>query len=131
MEKDPWTGPFGAPHYDHYLSLLLTDVHHGRIRLERLVELLTATPAKILGLYPERGAILPGSYADVVLIDPEATIFPQDGQMKSKPGWTPYDGWTFKGGPVMTMLRGTVIAEQGDVTVDNGFGRYVAGVSQR
>jgi len=131
MEKDPWTGPFGAPHYDHYLSLLLTDVHEGRIRLERLVDLLTATPAKILGLYPERGAILPGSYADIVLIDPDATVLPQDGQMKSKAGWTPYDGWTFHGGPVMTMLRGTVIAERGEVMVDNGFGQYVAGVSQR
>jgi len=127
MEKDPWTGPFGAPHYDHYLSLLLTDVREGRIRLARLVELLSAAPARILGRYPERGAILPGSIADLIIVDPEATVVPKDGQMESKSGWTPYAGWTLHGKAVLTMLRGTVIVRDGEVTVDQGFGRYVPG----
>jgi dihydroorotase len=127
MEMDPWTGPFGAPHYDHYLSLLLTDVREGRIRLARLVELLSAAPARILGRYPERGAILPGSIADLIIVDPEATVVPKDGQMESKSGWTPYAGWTLHGKAVLTMLRGTVIVRDGEVTVDQGFGRYVPG----
>ena len=127
MERDPWTGPFGAPHYDHYLSLLLTDVREGRIRLARLVELLSAAPARILGRYPERGAILPGSIADLIIVDPEATVVPKDGQMESKSGWTPYAGWTLRGKAVLTMVRGTVIVRDGEVTVDQGFGRYVPG----
>lgn len=131
MEADPWTGPFGAPHLDHYLSLLLTDVHEGRITLPRLVDLVAATPARIIGLYPERGAILPGSYADIVLVDPEAEVVPEDGRMESKVGWTPYTGWKFRGKPVTTLRRGTVIAEGGEITAEAGSGRYVSGVSQR
>src|SRR3970040_567032 len=71
MTADPWTGPWGAPQYDHMLSLLLTDVHEGRIRLERLVELIAATPAKVIGRYPEKGGVLPGSSGDLGLIDPD------------------------------------------------------------
>ena len=131
MEEDPWTGPFGAPHLDHYLSLLLTDVKAGNLRTSRLVDLLTAGPARIAGLYPYRGAILPGSSADIVLIDPEASVTPMDGKMESKPQWTAYHGWSFTGKPVRTILRGHTIALDGEVTVAPGFGQYVPGVSQR
>jgi dihydroorotase-like cyclic amidohydrolase len=50
--------------------------------------------------------------------------------MESKPGWTPYVGWKLKGAPVMTMLRGEVIARDGEVVGEPGYGRYVAGVPQ-
>jgi len=131
MEKDPWTGPFGAPQYDHYLALLLTDVREGKIRLARLVELLSAAPARILGVYPERGAIRPASIADIVLVDPEGEVVPEDAKMESKARWTPYRGWKLTGKPVATILRGTVIAEKGKIVQDQGFGRYVGGISQR
>jgi dihydroorotase len=125
MEKDPLTGPFGAPHYDHLLSLMLTDVHNGKLRLERLVATLTENPARLLGLYPEKGALLPGSSADVVIVDPNKEVIPQDGEMHSKSGWTPYRGWTLKGGPVLTMLRGKVIAKDGEILAEPGSGRYI------
>lgn len=131
MVEDPWTGPFGAPHLDHYLSLLLTDVARGSLRLSRLVELLTAAPARIIGLYPYRGAIEPGSSADLVLVDPTASVRPLDGHMESKVQWTAYHGWDFTGRPVRTILRGTTVALDGEVTAAPGFGRYVPGVPQR
>jgi dihydroorotase-like cyclic amidohydrolase len=130
MEQDPWTGPFGAPQYDHLLALLLTDVRDGKLRLGRLVEMVCATPAKILGRFPEKGALLPGSSADVVLVDPDREVVPDDGRMESKSAWTPYVGWKLKGAPVMTMLRGEVIARDGEVVGEPGYGRYVAGVAQ-
>ncbi|MGH8872722.1 MAG: dihydroorotase [Acidimicrobiia bacterium] len=125
MEKDPLTGPFGAPHYDHLLSLMLTDVHEGKLRLGRLVGALTENPAKLLGLYPEKGALLPGSSADVVIVDPEKEVIPDDGEMYSKSGWTPYHGWKLKGGPVLTMLRGKVIAKDGEILAQPGNGQYI------
>lgn len=130
MEEDPLIGPFGAPHYDHLLSLMLTDVQNGDLRLERLVEMLTETPARIIGHYPEKGAVLPGSSADIVLVDPKKKVHPKDGEMESKSGWTPYVGWELTGAPVMTMLRGTVIAENGKPVGEPGFGRYVEGRAQ-
>jgi dihydroorotase len=130
MEKDPLTGPFGAPHYDHILSLMLTDVRNGNLRLERLVAALTENPAKLLGVYPEKGAIQPGSYADIVIVDPDKEIVPEDGRMYSKSGWTPYAGWHLVGAPVLTMLRGRVIARDGKVVVDPGGGRYIGNIPQ-
>jgi hypothetical protein len=50
--------------------------------------------------------------------------------MESKSGWTPYVGWELTGAPVMTMLRGTVIAENGKPVGEPGFGRYVEGRAQ-
>lgn len=130
MEKDPLIGPFGAPHYDHLLSLMLTDVTKGRIRVERLFEALTEFPARILGVYPEKGAILPGSLADLVVIDPDLKVRPSDDAMFSKSAWTPYDGWEFTGGPILTMLRGEVVAQDGKIQVEPGFGRFVRGRAQ-
>lgn len=127
MEKDPWTGPFGSPQYDHLLSLLLTDVHSNKLRLSRLVELLAESPARILGLYPEKGALLPGSYADLVFVDLEREVVPNNDRMQSKVGWTPYEGWRLIGYPVLTMLRGAIIAREGEVVGKPGNGRYIAG----
>ena len=104
------------------------DVHEGRIRLERLVDMVCATPARIIGHYPVKGALLPGSSADLVLVDPEAEVRPEDGAMYSKSAWTPYDGWVLRGGPVLTMLRGEVIARDGEVVAEPGSARYVPGV---
>jgi len=130
MEADPWTGPFGAPHYDHELSLMLTDVHTGKLSLGRLVQLFSEGSAKILGIYPKKGALLVGSDADVVVVDEKREVVPSDEKMYSKVKWTPYRGRRFVGAPVLTMLRGTVIAKDGVVTGRPGYGRYVAGVPQ-
>ena len=130
MEESPLIGPFGAPHYEHLLSLLLTDVHNGNLRLGRLVHTLTEAPARVLGLYPEKGALLPGSSADLVIVDPNQVFVPQDGEMECKSNWTPYHGWNLMGKPVLTMLRGTVIFKDGKITAEPGFGRYIAGVPQ-
>lgn len=130
MEKDPLIGPFGAPQYDHLLSLMLTDVAKGHVTLKRLFETLTEFPARILGVYPEKGAILPGSLADLVVIDPGMKVVPADDSMYSKAGWTPYRGWDLIGGPVLTMLRGVVIAQDGKIQVEPGFGQFIAGRAQ-
>ncbi len=130
MDKDPWTGPFGAPHYDHELALFLTDVHDGKLRLERLVQLFCEMPARIIGVYPRKGALLVGSDADVVIVDPAKETVPSDEKMYSKSKWTPYRGRRFVGAPVLTMLRGSVIAKDGQVVGKLGRARYIAGVPQ-
>jgi dihydroorotase-like cyclic amidohydrolase len=131
MEKDPLTGPFGAPHYDHLLSVMLTDVRNGNLRLERLVGALTENPARLLGLYPEKGALLPGSLADIVIVDPDKEVVPSDDHMYSKAAWTPYAGWTLTGAPILTMLRGKIIARDGEVTGQPGSGTYIGNSPQR
>lgn len=105
--------------------MLLGAVTAGRLTLERLVDAYSAAPARLLGLYPRKGALQPGSDADVVLVDPQRGRVLRDADIISKAGWTPYAGRTVTGVPVLTMVRGTVVSEDGEVTAEPGYGRLV------
>lgn len=131
FEKDPWTGPFGSPQYDNMLSLMLTDVNDGKFELASLVRLMCENPAKLIGIYPRKGSIQVGSDADIVIVDLNAHVVPNDDQILSKVGWTPYRGRSLRGKPIMTIRRGEVIAENGKVLARAGSGRYLEGVSQQ
>ncbi|HTE62755.1 MAG TPA: dihydroorotase family protein [Solirubrobacteraceae bacterium] len=130
FREDPWTGPFGSPQYEYMLSVSLTDVNEGLMSLDTAVQRLVVNSAKLVGLYPRKGAIQVGSDADIVIIDLEAEIVARDADTYTKVKWTPYDGRTLKGGPVLTMLRGQVIARDGKVTGKPGYGRYIEGAPQ-
>lgn len=131
FSEDPWTGPFGSPQYEYMLSLSLTDVSEGRFTLRRMIELMSENAARLIGAYPLKGAIQVGSDADIVLVDLNKEVVPSDEKTYSKVGWTPYVDWKFRGGPVLTMLRGTVVAKDGKVVGERGFGRYIAGTPQK
>jgi len=80
--------------------------------LSRFVDVTSANAARIFGLYPRKGAIAPGSDADVVLIDPTVrkTLAREDFHVTD---YSPWEGWTVSGWPVVTMLRGKVIVDHG------------------
>jgi dihydroorotase len=61
-----------------------------------------------------------------VLVDTEQEHVLKNENIVSKAGWTPYDGRRVKGQPVMTFLRGTTVAEKGEVVAEAGGGRFVA-----
>jgi dihydroorotase (multifunctional complex type) len=119
-----WNCPFGLPGVETTLTMLLDAVAGGRLTLERLVKTYSETPARLLGLYPHKGAICVGSDADVVLVDTEQEHVLSNDRIVSKAGWTPFDGRHVKGRPVMTMLRGRIVAENGEVAVEPGGGRF-------
>lgn len=98
----------------HLPIMLHAGVNKGRITFERLVELMCEAPARIFGLYPKKGAIAPGSDADLVIVDLDREITVRDEMIHSRPGWTLLSGHTMKGWPVMTILRGKVIAQWPD-----------------
>lgn len=130
FRKDPWHGPWGSPQYEYLLSVMLTDVHTGKLPLDACIRALSENSARLIGIYPRKGAIQVGSDADLVLVDLERDVIPSDEATFTKSGWTPYRGWALKGGPVLTMLRGQVIAEDGKVTGARGYGRYLGGHPQ-
>ena len=125
MEKDPWTAPFGCPQLEHYLSVFLTEVSRGRMSLSQLVKISSSNPAKILGVYPRKGAIQVGADADLAVVDLKAEKVLTGEKVYSKVGWTPYEGRRVKGIPVMTVRRGEVIMEDGEVTGKQGTGKFV------
>lgn len=130
LDDDAWNAAMGSPQYDWHYSITLTDVANGKLSLRRAVELLAEAPAKFIGAYPRKGVLLPGSDADLVLVDMTRKHVLTDEGLQTKVGWTPYLGWEVTGLVELTMLRGTVIAKNREILVDAGYGQYQAGVGQ-
>jgi dihydroorotase len=130
LEHDAWHAAMGSPQYDWQYSITLTDVANGKLSLARAVELLCEEPAKFLGIYPNKGVLVPGADADLVLVDLDREEVLTDEGLYTRVGWTPYRDWKIKGYVEMTMLRGTVICVERKVIGERGFGNYIAGVGQ-
>lgn len=101
-------------------------VNQGRITREQMCRYLSENPAKLYGLYPEKGAVAPGSDADIVVWDPDArwTISAQGQQSASD--YSPYEGTEVTGRAESVYLRGTLAARNGEIVHSYG-GRYVTG----
>ncbi len=123
--QEPQRMAQGFPGVEQFLSLLLTEVNKGKIRLERLIELLSVKPAKIFGLYPRKGSLQVGTDADITIIDLEKEANISDRNLYTKCGWTPYEGRRVKGVPTHTIVRGKIVAAFGKVVGEKGFGRFV------
>lgn len=130
QRADAWGAAMGNPQYDHYLSVLLNDVHERKITLAKLVRCLSENPARILGLFPRKGVLLPGSDADLVVVDWERERVLSNEGLYTKVQWSPYAGWRVKGLPVLTMVRGTIVAENGKVGEKRGHGKFIPGIRQ-
>lgn len=130
QRTDAWSAAMGSPQYDHLLSIFLNDVHLGKITLPQLVRSLSENPAKILGIFPRKGALLPGSDADLVVVDFEKERTLNNDELYTKVKWSPYAGWRVKGAPVLTTVRGKIVAENGRVVGERGHGKYITGVAQ-
>ena len=79
------------------------------VSLQRFVDITSANAAKLLGLYPQKGAIQPGSDADIVLIDPDMQKTLTMDDLHADSDYSIWEGFTCLGYPVLTMLRGKVI----------------------
>jgi dihydropyrimidinase len=92
--------------------------------LQRFAEVTSTNAARILGLYPRKGVIAPGSDADIVLIDPsiKKTLAREDFHVSD---YSPWEGWRVEGWPVMTILRGRVIVESGQLSGKLGDGQLI------
>ncbi len=122
-----WTAQVGVSSVETLLPLMLSEgVAKGRLTLERLVDALCTQPAQIFGLYPRKGVIRKGSDADIVIVDlkKETTIAAK--KMHYKVGWTPYEGMRIRGAPVITILRGVLVAKDGNVVGKPGYGQFLS-----
>jgi dihydropyrimidinase len=87
---------------------------------------LTAeNPAKIMGLYPKKGVIAEGSDADIIIIDPNKKIRISHNMLHENVDYSPYEGMEATGWPVLTIVRGQIVAKDHTFTGRKGFGRFV------
>ncbi|MGH8733845.1 MAG: amidohydrolase family protein, partial [Burkholderiales bacterium] len=96
-----------------------------KMPLTRFVDITSANAARILGLYPQKGAIQPGSDADLVLIDPAARKTIALADLHADADYSIWEGFACQGYPVMTILRGKVIVEHGKLVGSSSDGRWV------
>jgi dihydroorotase len=124
---DMYKAPGGSPFIEQYLRLLLTEVSKGRLTLERVVELCCSNPARLTGYAGIKGSITVGADADLVVLDMDVEDVLHAEQSHYRCGWMPSEDFPVKGKPVLTVLRGKVIMENGEVTAEAGSGRLLRG----
>ena len=117
--------PPGVPNLETLLPMLYSEgVRRGRITVERLVDVLATSPARIAGLRG-KGEIAVGNDADIVIFDPVATRTIRASEMHSACDYDPYEGWEVTGWPSLTLLRGEVAFAKGQILARPGQGRLV------
>jgi dihydropyrimidinase len=118
--------PNGGPGVEFRLQLVYDGgVRTGRITLNRMVELLSAKPAKLFGLFPRKGTIAVGSDADIVVFDPDRTTTLSIENQLSQVDYCMFEGREVQGAPEVVLSRGTVVYDGGKVTGEAGHGRFI------
>ena len=118
--------PNGAPGVETRLHLLYDGgVNQGRFSVNRMVDLLATTPARLFGLYPQKGTIAPGSDADLVIFDPEKKHRISHKTTHMNVDYSPYEGREVTGAVESVLLRGRVILEKGTFAGRAGDGKFI------
>ncbi len=108
------SSPSGMPGVQTLLSIMLTHCNQGRLSLSRLVDLVSAAPARVYGI-ARKGRIAVGMDADLTLVDLQRKARLSDEMMRSRSGWTPFAGMEVTGVPVATVLRGQTVMRDGEL----------------
>jgi allantoinase len=124
---DMLTVPAGLPNLEAFPPLMLSAAHDGLLPISRMVGLLTARPAQLYGLYPQKGALDIGSDADAVLYDPNAhsAIDIRTWHSQSRGSAQIFDGLSYRGRVLRTLVRGKTVYRDGSVVGARGWGRMV------
>lgn len=118
--------PNGLPGVGDRLPVLWTEgVAAGRMTPNQFVALHATNPAKIFGLYPRKGALVPGADADIVLWDPGRRVHYGVGVAQHRTDYNLYEGWQLVGFPETVFLRGQVIVDRGVWRGRAGMGRFL------
>ena len=118
--------PNGLPGVGDRLPVLWTyGVRAGRITANQFVSLTSTNPAKIFGIYPRKGAILPGSDADLVAWDAEKRLTYGIAHAHHRTDYNLYEGWELVGYPEKVFLRGQLIVDGNTWLGKAGTGKYI------
>jgi len=118
--------PNGGPGVENRLQLIYHHgVNHGRITINRFVELVSTTPAKLFGLYPKKGEVAIGSDADLVIWDPNAEHTISAATHHMRIDYSMFEGFRVKGNVKIVLSRGDVIVDNGKFAGRAGRGRYL------
>jgi dihydropyrimidinase len=118
--------PNGLPGVGDRMPIMWSyGVNTGKISPNQFVALHCTNPAKIFGLYPKKGAIIPGADADICIWDPEKEVRYGVNVAQHRTDYNLYEGWRLKGFPELVMLRGDIIVDGKNWLGKPGKGQYI------
>ena len=136
-DEEKGTGPDGDPFANTWESIsgfvglqsevpaMHSFVADGRLSMAQWAYMHSTRPAQLWGLYPQKGSLQVGTDADFTVVDPDAEWEQTRDDLRSKSKTTPFNGERFTGRVTATVVRGTVVYEDGEVRVDEGYGELV------
>jgi allantoinase len=132
-EKEPgWENIFDAPLgcqvMQETVPLVLDEAYHRRgMPLDAFVRFSSTNAARIAGLYPRKGSLLPGADADLVLYDLDSEwVVDAKSQQFSKNPWSPFDGRRVRARVVSTLVRGETVYADGEIVAEPGSGIFLS-----
>ena len=127
MGKDDFSKiPNGHPAIENRMELLYSEgVKKGKISLNKWVEVLSTNPAKIFGMYPQKGCLAVGSDADIVIFDPNEQHTIQAKTHHMNVDYSAYEGWELTGKCKTVILRGQVAIDDNKLLIKKGYGKFV------
>mgnify|MGYP001493976647 FL=1 len=109
--------PSGMPGVQTLMPVMLNHINDGRLSLNRLMSLVCENPVQIFGI-KNKGFIKEGFDADFTIVDMNKEIIIKNENIESKCGWSPFDGYKFKGTPVSTIIAGKIKMQDGKILGD-------------
>lgn len=117
----------GVPGLETRLPIVFSEgVSKGRIDLETFVAITSTNAAKLFGIYPQKGTISIGADADIAIWDVDRKVTIRQDMLHHDTDYTPYEGMEVTGWPVMTLARGRVVWNDGELDCQPGWGRFLA-----
>ena len=118
--------PNGLPGLGDRMPVMWTEgVGSGKMSANQFVALHCTNPAKIFGMYPQKGSLLPGSDADIVIWDPNREVEYGVRLAHHRTDYNLYEGWKLKGYPEKVFLRGSLIVDSSTWLGKAGSGRFI------
>jgi allantoinase len=124
---DIWRTPPGSPGVEELVLMMMDAAFKGRLTIEKAVQLMATNGAKRFGIYPNKGVIAVDADADLVIYDPNTTttIHPDMLFSKAKDSDKLYEGMTFRGKVLRTLVNGRTVFNEGKITGEAGWGQFV------
>lgn len=126
-KTDIWAAPPGAPGIEELVPSMLDAAAKGKVTLPQAVDLISTNGAKRFGLYPQKGVIQKGADADLIIVDLGATTTIDKTKLFTQARLCDYlyDGMSFQGKVITTLLGGKIVYHAGEVTGQPGWGKFV------
>ncbi|ATW24598.1 dihydropyrimidinase [Candidatus Formimonas warabiya] len=121
--------PAGLPGIELLLPCMYTmAVAERKLPLPKLLQVMTSNPARIFGISPQKGHIIPGSDGDIVIFNPRKKWIVDPDKLCMQVDFTPFDGWEMHGAVETTFLRGMKIFDKGSFSGPRNQGKFVFGM---